>query len=68
MNVPSTNAMVFAANKRTYYDRSSSHNKYHKPSSNNSFTKSYSTSYSKRHSMYFCDHCKIAGHTAERCF
>ena len=58
-NTPSSDSMVFAANKRDFHDRRLSHNKHYKQSSTSSYSKPYANNDSKRHAIYFCEHCKF---------
>ncbi|CAO2832540.1 unnamed protein product [Amaranthus hypochondriacus] len=54
--VTPTDSMAFAVDRKKYYSRSSdSHH-------------DRSMSGTKRTAPYFCDHCKIPGHSIERCF
>lgn len=57
-----------STNKRSFYDKPQHQNKHYKHNSSGSYTKSSSGFDSKRNSMYFCEHCKIAGHSIEKCF
>ena len=61
-------AMAFAVDKRRFTD----HNKYGR---NTYSTNTYNTNAAankmigaKRNSIWFCDHCKISGHSIERCY
>ncbi|CAO2827618.1 unnamed protein product [Amaranthus hypochondriacus] len=49
--------MEFAVDRRKYYQRSQDHNSHEK-----------SLTGTKRNSQYFCDHCKISGHSIDHCF
>ncbi|CAO2824658.1 unnamed protein product [Amaranthus hypochondriacus] len=62
--------MAFAAAKKYSYDRhapSTHFHKHHSPD-HTPFSKSKTGIGSKRGSTYYCDHCKIPGHSIERCF
>ena len=63
LNAPLNDPMVFAVNKRSYHERNQSHNKHYKQTSNSSYYKTYASNDSKRHAIYFCEHCKIVGHS-----
>ena len=52
-----TDSMVFAVDRKQYYQRHSDHH-----------TQDRSISGNKRHASYVCEHCKIPGHSIERCF
>lgn len=68
MSVVHNESMAFAVNKRTYYDKHSTHNKHHKTASAGSYAKPSYGSEFKRSSPFFCDHCKLTGHSIDRCF
>ncbi|XP_057525820.1 uncharacterized protein LOC130805167 isoform X2 [Amaranthus tricolor] len=53
----STDSMVFAVDRRKHYHNSHEHS-----------TQERLMSGTKRNAHYFCDHCKIPGHSIERCF
>lgn len=57
LTTPPTESMIFAVDRKKYYP------KYTDP-----HTQERSISGTKRHASYFCDHCKIPGHSIERCF
>lgn len=63
---PPSESLAFAANKRQFYDYSSTTNHFYKPPVQDSRNRTYVGL--KRHSLFFCDHCKIFGHSTKRCF
>ena len=68
MNTTNNDSMVFSVNKRPYYDRNQSRNNHYKQNSSSSFNKSHTNTDFKRHTLYYYEHCKISGHSIERCF
>lgn len=68
LNAAHNDPVTFFVHKRTYHDKQQQHNKHYKQTSADSYTKTPFGNDSKRVSTYFLSHCKIVGHSVERCF
>lgn len=62
----SNDAIALAADRRRFPDQTNSYRPFSQHNSYN--TGPNKMAGIKRASMYFCDHCKIPGHSTERCF
>lgn len=61
--------MPFSANRRYFTDKSSFHNLFSRPHSQDAGTFKSKRGVGFKHaSSYYCDHCKVNGHSIERCF
>ena len=69
-NTPSSKSLAFTVNRKQFYDKSSTTKRFYKPSSQDStiYARNRPGAGFKLTSNFFCDHCKIHGHTDERCF